>query len=345
MKNFKKILIQPTTTIKDAIRVIDNGAMQIAFVVDKEQRMLGTVTDGDIRRGLLSGVTLENLVEQVAQRSFRSLPEDCPESRALRFMRDKNIHRIPGLDSEGHIVKLFLLEELLKQRIFHNWVVLMAGGAGKRLHPRTDSCPKPMLLVGNKPMLEIILEQCVEAGFRKFFISVNYLKQQILEYFGDGSRWGIEIHYLEEQQPLGTAGSLGLLPQSQNQPILVMNGDILSRVDHAKVLLFHEEQQASATICVRVHEAQIPFGVVQTEGPCVLSLEEKPVLRQYVSAGIYVLNPGLLDLLPSNQSCDMPTLLENALAQNRSVAAFPIYEYWLDVGRPETFEQANGEWC
>ncbi|MBT4893148.1 MAG: NTP transferase domain-containing protein [Gammaproteobacteria bacterium] len=345
MKNFKNILIQSKTTIKETISVIDKGALQIAFVVDEEQRLLGTVTDGDIRRGLLNGVTLENMVELVMHRDFRALPEDCQESWALRLMRDEVLHQIPGLDSEGRVVRLFLLEELFKSRTLPNWVVLMAGGQGKRLRPMTDTCPKPMLRVGNKPMLEIILEQCAEAGFRKFFISVNYLKQQVIGHFGDGSRWGIEIHYLEEEQPLGTAGALGLLPECQNQPILVMNGDVLTRVDHVKLLRFHEEQQATATICVREHESQIPYGVVQTEGPRVLCLEEKPVLKHYVNAGMYVLNPDLLDLLPSNQSCDMPMLLENGLAHNRSVVAFPIHEYWLDVGHPETFEQANSEWC
>jgi NDP-sugar pyrophosphorylase family protein len=219
----------------------------------------------------------------------------------------------------------------------------MAGGEGKRMHTLTKNCPKPMLKVGGKPMLEIILEQCVDSGFRKFFISVYHLKEQIMKYFGNGERWGVEIHYLNEEKPLGTAGSLGLLPEPE-QPILVMNGDVLSRVDYAKLIQFHEENSSSATICLREHQTEIPFGVVKVRGGSIESLEEKPLLTHNINAGIYVLNPELISLLNPDQVCDMPELIELGLERKLHMNAFPLHEYWADVGKPSKYEQVNIEW-
>ena len=251
---------------------------------------------------------------------------------------------MPVLDAEGRVVQLFLLEEINQPMFFSNWVVLMAGGYGKRLRPLTDICPKPMLLVGGKPILEIILEQCIEACFRKFFISVNYLKQQIIEHFGNGSQWQVDILYIEEDEPLGTAGALGLLPERPDKPILVMNGDVLTRLNYAKLFLFHQEYSASATICVREYKTTIPYGVVITEGAQVLSIDEKPELSHKINTGVYVFNPDLLELLHPNQHCDMPQLLIRVMKQQLSVIAFPIHEYWLDVGQKEMLSQANGDW-
>jgi len=344
MKEISRFLIYPFSTIREAIRVIDEVAAQIALVVDADRRLLGTVTDGDIRRGLLRGEALDSPVEQVMNSNFRSLPEACPTSQALRLMREEVLHQIPVLDSEGRVVRLFLLEDLLQPQTLPNWVLIMAGGQGKRLQPLTETCPKPMLRVGGKPILEIILEQCVEAGFRNFFISVNYLKQQILDHFGSGNRWGVKLRYLEENRPLGTAGALSLLPEVPLLPIIVINGDVLTRVNYLKLLQFHQEHQASATICVCEHQTQVPYGVVQTENSEVLSLEEKPTFTHYINAGIYVLDPDLLELLPPNQPYEMPQLLKQGLVQKRSILAFPIHEYWLDVGHPETLDRANGEW-
>ena len=212
------------------------------------------------------------------------------------------------------------------------------------MHPLTKNCPKPMLRVGGKPILEIILEQCAESGFRKFFFSVHYLKQQITDYFGNGGRWGVEIQYLVERQPLGTAGALGLLSQVPEQPILVINGDVLSRVDYVKLINFHIENQSSATICVREHQTEVPFGVINTNGPKIESFVEKPVLTHSINAGIYVLNPEMISLLQQDQVCDMPQLLERGLELNLSINAFPLHEFWVDVGQPSKYEQVNGEW-
>jgi len=338
------LMMRPSASLREAIAIIDRGTVQIALVTDTDHRLLGTVTDGDIRRGLLRGETLDTPVERVMNRAFRCLPTTARGSEALALMRQELLHQIPIVDAQGRVVRLFLLEELLRPRTLPNAVVLMAGGEGKRLRPLTEDCPKPMLPVGGKPLLEILLEQCIDAGFRHFYLSVNYLKHRIQDHFGDGSRWKVAIQYLEEDRPLGTAGALSLLPQRPVHPLLVMNGDVLTRVDFNQLLRFHAEHQSAATLCVREHTTQIPYGVVHIEDIRVLMLEEKPVLHHYVNAGIYVLNPEVLDLLSPDQPCDMPQLLEQALQHKYGVNAFPIHEYWLDVGQPETFERANGEW-
>ena len=342
--DISKYLVSPDINIREVIEVIDQSAAQIALVVDKNQRLLGTVTDGDIRRGLLNGESLESSVKQVMHRQFLSLPADCKEAYALRVMKEKTLHHIPGLNSEGVVVRLFTLEESNKPYQLDNWVVLMAGGKGKRMQQLTKNCPKPMLKVGGKPMLEIILEQCIEAGFRKFFFSVNFLKKQITDYFGNGERWGVEIQYLMESKPLGTAGSLGLLTESPKKPILLMNGDVLSKVDFVSLIQFHEINQSSATICVREHQTEIPFGVVKVRGGEIESLDEKPLLTHNVNAGIYILNPELIELLEQGQECDMPVLIERGLKKNLPMNAFPLHEIWVDVGQPHILEKVNGGW-
>jgi dTDP-glucose pyrophosphorylase len=331
--------------IKKAIEVIDKGAVQFAFVVDDNQRLVGTVTDGDIRRALLRGESFDTPIEKIMFRSFRALPANSSEQDALALMRREKIHQIPGVDLQGRVVRLFLLEELLKRKKRLNQVVIMAGGEGKRLRPLTQDCPKPMLRVGGKPLLEIILEQCIEAGFQHFYLSVNYLKNQIQDHFGDGARWHVDIDYLEETQPLGTGGALSLLPKRPTEPLLVLNGDVLTQVDYGRLLRFHDEQQAAATLCVREHTTQIPYGVVRLDDLHVLTLEEKPVLSHYVNAGIYLLDPALLDLVPQDRFYDMPTLLEKAMQCQHRVSAFPIHEYWLDVGHHDTLELAKRDWA
>jgi NDP-sugar pyrophosphorylase family protein len=225
-----------------------------------------------------------------------------------------------------------------------NWVVLMAGGEGKRLRPATDNCPKPMLKVGGMPILEIILQQCIKSGFRNYFISVNYLKEQIMEYFGDGSYWGVNIQYLEENQPLGTAGALSQLHKTLTQTLLVINGDVLTRADYRSLLRFHREQNASVTLCVHEDETRIPYGVVTSKDYQMETIQEKPVISHNIIAGIYALEPDMLKLLPSNQFCDMPDLIEMGKEQCKSVFVFPIHEYWLDIGHPAALDMANGEW-
>ena len=342
--DFQFLQLPTSLCLSDAIKVIDVGHVQIAFVVDENKRLIGTITDGDIRRALLRGESFDAPVEKIMFRNFRALPASATDEEALELMRRETLHQIPALDEQGRVVRLFLLEELIRPKKRSNPVVIMAGGEGKRLRPLTEDCPKPMLRVGGKPLLEIILEQCVEAGFQHFYLSVNYLKEQIQDHFGDGARWNVRIDYLEETQPLGTGGALSLLQQKPTEPLLVLNGDVLTRVDYGRLLRFHDEHQATATLCVREHTTQISYGVVLMDDSHVLTFEEKPILSHQVNAGIYVLDPALLDLVPQDRFFDMPTLLEKAMQHQHRVSAFPIYEYWLDVGHPETLERAHGEW-
>jgi dTDP-glucose pyrophosphorylase len=344
MKDFSKTFVFLQDTIRQTIDCIDKSACQVALVVNEQQQLIGIVTDGDIRRGLLRGETSESLVEKVMCREFRFVEEDANEQQVLEIMRRHTLHQIPMLNSEGRVVNLFLLEELLSPKPLSNSVVIMAGGEGRRLRPLTNHCPKPMLPVQGKPMLEIMLERCKAAGLCQFYFAVNYLKQQIIDYFGDGSRWQVDIRYLEEIKPMGTAGALSLLPDIPTDPIMVLNGDVLTQVPFSALLKFHHEHEAVATLCVREHEMVIPYGVVKTQDTRVIGLEEKPSFTHYVNAGVYVLSPQVWKHLNREEACDMPELLESLYQSNQPVHAFPIHEYWLDVGQPETLAQARGEW-
>lgn len=310
----------------------------------ESDRLFGIITDGDVRRGLLRGESLDAPVTKIMRRDFRSLPANATAADALALMQRETLHQIPVLDESGKVVHLFLLEDLIKPQRLPNSVVIMAGGEGKRLRPLTHDCPKPMLQVSGKPLLEIILKQCIGAGFENFYFAVNFLKEQIQAHFEDGSAWGARIQYLEEDKPLGTAGALSLLPQNPDHPLLVLNGDVLTRVDYTHLLRFHADHQSAATLCVREHSTQIPYGVVRMDDMKVVALEEKPVLTHYINAGIYLLNPDVLDLVPQNTVFDMPQLMEKVAQRGKPVSAFPIHEYWLDIGHPETLERAHGEW-
>jgi dTDP-glucose pyrophosphorylase len=344
VKDFSALCITPYCSIKEAIKVIDSGGAQVALVVEN-QRLIGLVTDGDVRRGLIRGEAIESPIALVMRKDFRYAPEGSDEQDALMIMRREGLHHLPVLDASGNVVGLRLLDEIVQVKKMANIVVMMAGGEGRRLRPLTQNCPKPMLRVAGKPMLEIILEQCIRAGFSRFYISVNYLKEQISEYFEDGSKWGVSISYLEEDHALGTAGALGLLPRIPTEPFLLVNGDVLSRVSFKNLIRFHMEQGAIATVGVREHNTQIPFGVLKIRGSEVLDLEEKPLLNHYVNAGIYLLDPGVINFVSSHAHLDMPDLLKSIIrGKLGKVSAFPIHEYWLDVGIPETFALANGEW-
>lgn len=336
--------VAPQTPTLEAMRIIGNGVAQIALVVDEQQRLLGTITDGDIRRSLLHGETLETPVERLMNCQFRFVRSGDDQKAVLEMMRREVLRQIPVLDEHGKVIELLLLQELLAPAQLPNVVVIMAGGKGTRLRPYTEHCPKPMLPVDGKPMLEIVLEQCIDIGFRKFFLSVNYLKEQIIEHFGDGKGWGVSIDYLVEHEPLGTAGSLQLLPESVQEPFLVMNGDVLTRLNPSHLLRFHVDHDAAGTLCVREHTTNVPFGVVQTKGIELASFKEKPSYTYLVNAGVYVIDPVLLSLLPPHQATDMPTLLENAQKAGHRVAVCPIHEYWIDVGRPETLQEAHVTW-
>lgn len=341
MKDWKNVLVSPDTTIKDAIRIIDQGALKIALVVDEGNRLVGTVSDGDVRRGILRGGDLQDRVERIMNGNPLTAGRNDGREKILSQMRQKLIYQIPLVDDDGVLVGLEVIDNLLKAAKRDNWVVLMAGGLGSRLKQLTAETPKPLLKVGDKPILETILCNFIEHGFCRFFISVNYKSELIEEHFGDGSDWGVQIEYLREDKKLGTAGALGLLEQKPSSPVLVMNGDVLTKINFVQLLDFHAEHLSAATMCVREYDFQVPYGVVKLDQHRILSIEEKPIQRFFVNAGIYVLEPEVLGMIQHDSYLDMPSLFDQLVVQRKETAVFPIREYWLDIGRIDDFERAK----
>lgn len=344
MKDWRDTVVAPDATLRDAIARIDASGMQLALFLDEQQRLIGTLSDGDIRRAILRGVHLDIPASEVMNASPVTAHASSLPNEQLSLMRRNVLHHLPLLDDQQRVVGLVTLDGIAGILERPNWVVLMAGGLGERLRPLTENCPKPMLMIAGKPILECILESFIEQGFRNFFLSVNYLAEVVRDHFGDGSKWGVHICYLQEHKRLGTAGALSLLPNRPEHPILVMNGDLLTHARFDGLLQFHSEHEALATMTVREYDFQVPYGVVRMEGAAIASIDEKPVHRFFVNAGIYAISPGALDLIPSDTFYDMPTLFEDLIAGEKSTAAFPLREYWLDIGRIEEFERAQHEW-
>ncbi len=344
MKDWKQIVVSPETTLRDAIARIDGSGLQLALVLGRDGRLAGVLSDGDIRRAILRGCDLAAPTYDVMNCSPTTAPVTSASNELLALMRRKVLHHVPLLNGEMQVVGLATLDGLTGVLERPNWVVLMAGGLGSRLMPLTENCPKPMLQVGGKPILESILESFSEQGFRKFFLSVNYLAHAVRDHFGDGSQWGVDISYLHEDKRLGTAGALSLLPERPSDPLVVMNGDLLTRVRFDNMLNFHSEHGAVATMAVREYDFQVPYGVVQLNGSNIAAIEEKPVHRFFVNAGIYTLSPEAFEHIPDGTFFDMPTLFDRMLAAGQPTSAYPLREYWLDIGRLEEFERAQHEW-
>jgi dTDP-glucose pyrophosphorylase len=343
MKNWKETLVNPDSSIINAMKIIDDSSMQIALVVDCGTHLIGIVTDGDIRRGLLKGLPLDQPVKLIMNRDFINVGLHTTRQEVLNIMKDKELRQIPVLDDNGCVIDLKIISDMMQHIDRDNLVVLMAGGMGTRLQPLTDDCPKPLLKVGNKPILETILDNFIDFGFRKFYISVNYMAEVIISYFGDGSRWDVQIQYLHEDKALGTAGALGLLPVYPLSPLIVMNADVLTKVNIQHLLDFHNSNKAIATMCVRDYHMRVPFGVAATEQHRLISIDEKPSHRFFVNAGIYVLEPEVLKLIDKNSFLDMTNLFNKLILAGYETVAFPIREYWMDVGRLDDFERANGD--
>ncbi|TLS50575.1 CBS domain-containing protein [Paenibacillus antri] len=343
MKSWTHALVSPDATMEETIRVIDRSSLQIALVVDEHRKLLGTVTDGDVRRAILRGVALHHSTEHIMNVSPVVAYRSTPKRRILELMKEKRIRHIPIVDDEGVLVSFAIFDELVEAVKRNNWVVLMAGGLGTRLRPLTEETPKPLLKVGTKPILETILESFVDQGFSKFFLSVNYKADMIQSYFGDGSKWGVEIHYIQETERLGTAGALSLLPEQPQEPLIVMNGDLLTKVNFQQLLEFHNEQESAGTMCVREYQFQVPYGVVRVEEHRMRAIEEKPLQKYFVNAGIYVLSPEAVRQVPKGTFYDMPNLFQSLMIEQQTTTVFPIREYWLDIGRLEEFDRANGE--
>jgi dTDP-glucose pyrophosphorylase len=339
--DWKSILIRPEQPMRDALQLIDSESLRIALVVDDELRLLGVVTDGDVRRGLLNNLSLSSPVSYVMNKNPLTAKLGTTRKDLVRSMEGAKLLAIPLLSGDK-VAGLETLQRVGQYSKYQNPVFLMAGGFGARLRPLTDNCPKPLLKVGNKPILEIVLDSFIKAGFVNFYISTHYLSDMIRDHFGDGSKWSVKISYVHEETPLGTGGALGLLPVDiPDLPLILINGDILTNVDFERVLEFHDKHQAAATMCVRDYEYQVPFGVINGDGNKIISMVEKPVQRFFVNAGIYVISPEIRRSVIQNYRIDMPTLLEQFISRQANVMMFPIHEYWLDIGRMEDYNKAQ----
>ncbi len=340
--NLAPFLVTPDQSMREVMRCIDRNASGIALVVDDAQRLLGTLTDGDIRRAILAGAGLDvpaqRLLDQRPAGPISAAP-GTPMSDLLILMKKHSVRQIPLVDEQGRVVDLALLSELVKEPTLPLRAVVMAGGYGTRLRPLTDATPKPMLPLGGRPLLELTIEQLRRSGIRQLHVATHYRGDAIAKHFGDGHNFGVEIHYVQEDSPLGTAGALQLLEES-SEPVLVINGDIVTRVDFRALAEFHKEQAADMTIGVRLYEFRVPYGVVETDGAAVRAIVEKPVMQQFINAGIYLLSPEVCRLVPPGQPYDMPQLISDLLARGGRVVSFPIAEYWLDIGQAEDYRQA-----
>jgi len=340
---YRKAILPLDSTIQDAISNLDKVAIKIVLVVNASGTLEGTISDGDIRRGLLRGLDLKSPIDSIVYRNSLVVTADIKREIVQQLMALNKIQQIPVVDEQNHIVGLHLWDEIVIPSIRQNIMVIMAGGMGKRLLPHTEHCPKPMLPVSGKPMLEHIIERAKLQGFTQFVLAINYLGHMIEEYFGAGDRMGVRIDYLREDSPLGTAGALGLLYPRPAHSFLVTNGDVLTDINYGELLDFHIYNKASATMAVRVHEWQHPYGVVQTKGIDIIGFEEKPLHRSHINAGVYALEPEALNLLDVDVPCDMPALFERLQLNAKRIAAYPIHEPWLDVGRHEDLTRAIAE--
>ncbi|MHB1193049.1 MAG: nucleotidyltransferase family protein [Longimicrobiales bacterium] len=338
---WQRALLAEGGTVQQAISSLNETGLQIVLVVSPDGVLAGTLTDGDIRRGLLRGLTLESPIHTIIHREPLVVPPHMGTDMVLHFMQANKIHQLPVIDDRRHVVGLHLRDELTVPGRRPNLMVIMAGGQGMRLRPHTEDCPKPMLPVGGKPMLEHIMERAKSQGFERFVLAIHFLGHMIEEHFGDGSRWGVQIEYLREESPLGTAGAMSLLVPRPDVPFLVSNGDVLADVHFGELLDFHRQHTATATMAVRLHEWQHPFGVVHMKGVDIVGFEEKPMTRSHINAGIYVLEPAVLDQLRLAEYCDMPTLFTRLRERNERTIVYPMHEPWLDVGRVDDLARAR----
>ena len=340
---WRDAIVPPDASIREAMRRLDAAATQILLVADADGRLLGTVTDGDIRRAILRQDDLEADISRVMNPSPVVARAGEPRATLVPLMRERHVHQLPLLDAEGRLAGLELIDRFLETPVRANAAVLMAGGLGTRLRPLTDSTPKPLLDVGGRPLLERTMVSLIGHGFRRFYLSVNYLADRVEAHFGDGSRWGVEVRYLRETEPLGTAGALSLLPEPPVAPVLVMNGDILTRLHFGQLVDFHDAQRPDLTMCIRQIAMQVPYGVVDLDEHRVVSITEKPQQYHFVNAGIYVVQPAVIAGMTRGGRLDMTELAQGVGERGGTVAAFPIREFWLDVGRVEDLERARAE--
>ena len=341
--NYNELCIKLDSDIKSAMRQLDITAKQILFVTDEDNHLLGTLTDGDIRRGLLNGIHISGTVSKVMNPNPKTKNVELNTEHLRDYMLSEELRYLPIINNHGVLENVIAIDESIKKERRDNIVVLMAGGLGTRLRPLTNDCPKPLLKIGDKPILETIINGFIDSGFHRFYIAVNYKSEMIEEYFGDGSKWGIEIKYIHENKRMGTAGALYFLPEKPVEPIIVMNGDLLTKVDFGALIDSHNNKKATATMAVREYNYQVPYGVINCNGDCIVSIEEKPEQSYFVNAGIYVLSPESVARVDKEELYDMPDLFIDVIKDGGKAVVYPVNEYWLDIGRLSDFERAESE--
>ncbi len=347
MNSIETCCVPSDCTVRHTVLQIERASTGIALIVDAERRLLGTVTDGDVRRAILAGLGLDVPVSELLARKAASpaarpmtVPLGTPREKILQIMQERTIRHVPVLDHKGRVVELVMIEELVSKGHVPLQAVIMAGGFGKRLHPLTENLPKPMLPVGDKPLMELIVNQLRDSGIDKVNVTTHFEPEKIKDYFGDGSSFGVQMNYVSEETPLGTAGALSLMLE-KDAPLLVINGDILTQVDFRAMRAFHREHHADITVGVRQYDFQVPYGVIESDGAMVTGVQEKPTLNFFVNAGIYLLEPTVHEYIPSAQRFDMTDLIKELIKRGRPVANFPIMEYWLDVGQHGDYARAQ----
>ena len=329
------------SNIKEVVQVLNETSLRIVLVTDATGALIGTISDGDIRRGLLKGLDLASPIESIVHHDALVVPPNLNRDVVVQLMTANNIQQIPIVNEKMHVVGLHLWDKINAPTARSNIMVIMAGGKGSRLHPQTENCPKPLLPIAGKPILEHIIERAKVEGFTHFILAIYHLGHMIEEYFGNGDALGVQIEYLREDSPLGTAGALSLLNPVPESAFVVTNGDVITDIRYGELLDFHIQHSAIATMAVRVHDWQNPFGVVQTQGVEIIGYEEKPVSKSYINAGVYVIEPSAIRLLDKSVPCNMPTLFELLQKQENKIIAYPIHERWLDVGRPDDLMTAS----
>jgi dTDP-glucose pyrophosphorylase/predicted transcriptional regulator len=340
-KNWKKSILIVDATLEDAIKNLDKTSIQIILVTTQGGDFIGTITDGDIRRGLLRGMDLNSPIEPIVNKEPFVVPPDMHRDTVIQLFQANKIYQIPVVDENKKIVGLHTRDDLYTPGKKENTMIIMAGGKGARLLPHTETCPKPLLPVSGKPILQHIIEKAKAEGFSNFIISIGYLGEMIEDYFGNGLKFEVTISYIREDTPLGTAGAISLLEQIPDKPIVISNGDLITDVRYSELLDFHYLHKADATMGVRMYEWKHPFGIVKTKGVEITELAEKPVFRNYVNAGVYVLNPSVLNRLEKGVPCDMPDFFASLITDGMRSIVFPMHESWLDLGSEEEYMAAN----
>ena len=344
MKNIENIRLNSDATIKEALRIIDKAALQIALIVDKDNNLIGTLTDGDVRRGLLKGLTLKSPIKAIVCTNPTIAKISDTKEYILKLALSKKLRQIPIVNESLKVIGIEEIDELVKPKTKSNKVFLMVGGLGTRLRPLTENTPKPMLKVGNKPILQTIIEKFTDYGYKNFVMCMNYKFNTIKNYFKQGEDLGVNIEYILEDKRMGTAGALSLIKEKPVDSFFVINGDILTNVNFEYLHSYHKSNNSIATMCVRTYDFQVPYGVINIKNSRIISVKEKPIQKCFVSAGIYILSPEVLEYVPRNEFFDMPTLFEKLIADKKNVTPFPLREYWLDIGRIEEYKKANEDY-